>query len=369
MPFVGASGTNRLRIAQVAPLWTSVPPKTYGGIELVIHLLTEELVRRGHDVTLFASSDSRTRAKHEVVCEKNLIDRMAAGEAYDYMPYAVASCVEALTASDRFDVVHSHLGCATLPMGTLASVPVLHTVHSAVTVDDLWVLARYPQAPVTFCTERQAAPVIAAGRKHLHIVHNACDFNSFMVEETPGEYLAFLGRMGPHKNPVGAIEIARALGMKIVLAGEPMTGAESRYFGECVAPLIDGQHVVHLGAVSHEQKNALLKKASALLFPIQWDEPFGIVMIEAMACGTPVVAYGRGSVPEVVDPGITGYFGHTSSDLQDLVRQALQLDRGKVRSHAEARFSVAKMTDNFERIYLQLCTRETRQRAFLKSPS
>lgn len=343
------SAPPRLRIAQLAPLWSPVPPRSYGGQERIVHLLTEELVRRGHPVTLIASGDSRTAAQLDPVVDTCLIDAMSGGRAYEERPYEFAAVAHAFAPDRGFDLVHSHLGAAAIPLTDLAPCPVVHSVPHAVTVDHTWVLARHPTARVCFVSEsqRRSAPALPDAA----VVHNACDFSAFPVVPTRGDYLAFLGRMGPHKGPVTAIRLARRTGWPLVLAGEPMTAEERRYFARKVEPLVDGDRVRHVGGVDDRQKATLLGGAAALLFPIDWEEPFGIVMIEAMACGTPVVALTRGSVPEVVDEGVTGFHAHDVGALPDLVELACELDRRGVRARAEQRFSVTSMVDGYEAVY------------------
>jgi glycosyltransferase involved in cell wall biosynthesis len=186
------------------------------------------------------------------------------------------------------------------------------------------------------------------------IVYNGCDFNAYDPSFARGQYLAFLGRMGPSKNPLDAIRIAQMVEMPIVLAGQPQNSAEQRYFAEEIQPLVDGEHVRWVGPVNHAQKNELLRNAAALLFPIQWDEPFGLVMIEAMACGTPVVARRRGSVEEIVDDGITGFHASVIDSLAELVPRALALDRHRVREHAMQRFDYRRMVDDYLALYRTL---------------
>ncbi|HEX2029545.1 MAG TPA: glycosyltransferase family 4 protein [Nitriliruptorales bacterium] len=340
---------SRLRIAQLAPLWCPVPPRSYGGRERVVHLLTEELVQRGHDVTLIASGDSRTAGRLEAVLPRCLIDAMADGRADAERHYELQAVACALAPQRDFDVVHSHLGAAFVSLTDLAACPVVHSLPHAITVDDRWVLRRHPAARACFVSEaqRRQAPDLPNSR----VVYNACDFSAFPPVAASGDYLTFLGRMSPHKGPTTAIRLARRLGWPIVLAGEPMTAAERRYFTAEVEPLIDQDRVRHVGAVDDSQKAALLGGAAALIFPIAWEEPFGIVMVESMACGTPVVALSRGSVPEVIDQGITGFFTADPRGLPDLVEQACGLDRRQVRAHAEQRFGLAAMVDAYEAVY------------------
>jgi glycosyltransferase involved in cell wall biosynthesis len=348
-----------LRIAQIAPLWARLPPDGYGGAEQVVHALTEGLVARGCQVTLFASGDSRTSAALRATCDRNLLAKMQDGEAYVYEPYANASLADALRMAGAFDLIHCHLGAAFIPFAALCPTPVLHTVHAALDlVDERWALERYPEVPVAALSHSQIATLPASRRRNIRVVYHGCDFDQYQQGSTaPGDYLLFLGRMNAAKNPAGAIRVARAAGMPIVLAGKPMTGAEEQYFDDQVRPLIDGRDVRYAGPVSLAEKVALLQGAAALVFPIQWEEHFGLVMIEAMACGCPVVACRRGSVSEVVDGGITGFHAPSEQELVDLVPRALALDRRRVREHARRRFSVDRMVADHLDLYGELLAR------------
>lgn len=343
-----------LRIAQIAPLWTSVPPGTYGGIELRLHWLTEELVGRGHDVTLYASGDSKTSAKLRPGCDVNLIEAMARGDAWTYEGYANANFEAALRESGSFDVIHSHTGCAHIPFGALSKAPVLHTLPTVLSMDDRWLLERYPAAPVAAISGNQVSGIPAERRRSIPVVHHGIHFDAYELGEGKGGYLAYLGRMNRLKAPHDAIEAAGRAGMPIVLAGAPGDAEERAYFDEIIRPRADGKAVTYAGPVNHAQKVELLKNAAALLFPIQWEEPFGLVMVEAMACGTPVLACNRGSVGEVVDWGATGFHAASWEGLPALLPQALALDRAAVRARALGRFSHHRMVDRYLEIYRSL---------------
>jgi glycosyltransferase involved in cell wall biosynthesis len=347
----------RLRIAHVSPLWTRIPPTTYGGIELLVKLLVDEQVARGHEVTLFATADCATAAKLHAVAEANLIELIERGEAYMFEYYATAVMADVLKRAREFDVIHCHLSPAWMPLAVLSPVPMLFTMHTSTHRDDEWAMARYPEADVVGISRHQMHAAGLKLKREFPVVYNGCDFDAYEPSYAPGEYLAFLGRMSDAKNPRDAIRIAQAVGMPIVLAGQPQNGAEEAYFATEVKPLIDGKNVRWIGPVNHPQKNELLRRAAALLFPIQWDEPFGLVMIEAMACGCPVVAHRRGSVEEVVDNGITGFHTSVIDAMAEAVPGALALDRAKVRSHAQERFGYQTMVDEYLHLYRKLIAR------------
>ena len=340
-----------LRIALVAPLWINIPPDGYGGIELLIKLLADELVKHGHDVTLFASGQSRTAAKLRPVSDASVIDMMSAGTAANYEYYAGACAVDALKAAQEFDILHFHIGNQWIPMGLLTDKPVLFTLHTQLGVDDEWIIKRYPGVPLAAISHWQARSLAGLCSREIPVIYNGCDFSAFDPSFQPGRYLAFLGRMSYDKNPLGAIQIAKELGMPLVMAGVAQSAKEERYFEKEIKPLIDGENVNYIGAVNHEQKTRLLREASALLFPVQWEEPFGLVMIEAMACGTPVIGRALGSVPEVVDQGITGYYSDSIKGMCDLIPKALALDRAAIRCRAEERFGYERMVADYLDLY------------------
>lgn len=328
-----------------------VPPLDYGGTEMIIHLLIEELLHRGHEVTLFAAGDSRTNARLLSPIETHLVELMDLQAANVHQHYTNSSVADVISRRSEFDVVHVHLGCEYVPMSALIGENrALHTMHIPLSVDDRWVLAHYPEVAVAAISRYQAGALMER-RRNARVIHHGCDFERFEACERPGEYLAFLGRMGPQKSPLDAILIARQVGLPIVLAGKPQNLDEELYFAREIQPLVDGKSVIYIGPVNHDQKVHLLRNAAALLFPIQGEEAFGIVMVEAMACGTPVVAWERASVPEIVDVGVTGFYGDSVARLAALVPLAVELDRKAIRKHAEARFSHYRMVDDYEAMY------------------
>jgi len=349
-----AASSDVFRIAHVAPLWARVPPVDYGGVELLVSWLTEELVARGHHITLFASGDSETSARLRPITPRNLMDMMAAGSAYHYAHYVSASLTEALRSQDAYDLIHCHSQLEHTPFGLLAGIPFVYTLHTALSADDIWLMQRYPEITFVAMSRSQIREVPDERRRTIPVIYNGCRFDDDLLSREPGTYLAFLGRMGGHKNPKGAIEIAQAMQMPVVLAGAPQDESEKAYFEREIRPLINGVDVKYIGPVGRAQKTDLLRRAAALLFPIQWEEPFGIVMIEAMACGVPVLACNRGSVAEVIDPGITGFYADSIEELATFVPWALRLDRRHIYEHAKQRFSHIRMVDDFSQLYRAL---------------
>ena len=346
--------SRRLRIGVVAPLWASVPPRTYGGIERHLHLLTEELVHRGHSVALFATGDSQTSGELRAACDGGVAEAMDRGNAYFYEQYLNVAVTDALKSSGGFDVLHFHVGSAVVPLGTLAAAPVLHTFHMGITLDDLWILRRFPTAAFTALTREQLSTVPEERRRSISVVPYGFDFDACAWAHEPGEHLVFLGRMAPHKGPDEAIRIARAACRPIRLAGAPVTAEDHHWFHREIEPQIDGKQVIWLGAVDEPAKDDLFRRALALVFPIKWEEPFGLVMLEALARGVPVLACRRGSVPEVIDLGQTGWYTDAPEELATFVDQAARVDRRAVREHARRRFSHHRMVEGYLEVYESL---------------
>jgi glycosyltransferase involved in cell wall biosynthesis len=292
-----------------------------------------------------------------------MIEAMERGRAWEYEYYESCNIAEALRASDSFDIIHSHVGCYAIPLGLLSRAPILHTLHNPITPDAIWLLERYANAAVTAVSRQQIAEVPEQRRSSIRVINNGCDFDCYEFSPSPGKYLAFLGRMGAGKSPLDAIRIANKAGMPIVLAGQPLDEEERVYFKEKIEPLIDDDNVVYIGQADHQQKCALLRDAAALLFPIQAEEAFGLVMIEAMACGTPVIGFQRSSVEEVVDFGMTGFYADSMRALAAFVPRALALDRRIVRERAKERFGHVRMVDEYLRAYEVLLTAAWNARA------
>jgi glycosyltransferase involved in cell wall biosynthesis len=335
-----------MRIAQVAPLAESVPPRLYGGTERVIAWLTEELTELGHQVTLFASGDSNTRA-HLIAAWPRAL-RLGRPRSD---PLAAQTMLLELMAhhANEFDVVHCHTDWLHLPLLSRLDVPFLTTLHGRLDLPGLpAIVERFPSAPFISISENQRIPLPNAN--WLGTVYHGLPSQSLNPSFEPGKYLAFLGRLTPDKGPEVAIRIAKESGLPLRIAAKVPRG-EKGYFKEKIAPLVDGTDVQLSGEVNDKTKEAFLANALALIFPIDWPEPFGLVMIEAMACGTPVIAFGRGSVPEVIEDGVTGFIVETEDDAVSAIKRLPELDRHRIRATFEQRFTARRMAENYVRYY------------------
>ncbi len=324
----------------------------------MIHTLTEELVRRGHEVTLFASGDSRTSARLVVTCAQALWHRRP--PLHDFTPAWMVGLGRLLREIDDFDVVHSHLDTLGFPLARQATVPVLTTLHGRLDLPELnEVFEEFCEVPLVSISDAQRRPVGWAN--FVATVHHGIELDEFCFSGRRGDYLAFLGRVSPDKGLDAAIRVARAAGLPLKVAArmplpgshDTSSGADSSYWDEVIRPLL-GDDVELLGEVGGEDKSRFLRNAAALVFPIRWPEPFGLVMIEALACGTPVLALRQGSVPEVIGHGVTGFVVDGESDLARAVGRLDEIDRRACRDAAEEHFSPRAMADAYERVYASL---------------
>jgi glycosyltransferase involved in cell wall biosynthesis len=336
-----------MRIAQISPLWERVPPFRYGGTELIVKLITDELVRRGHEVTLFASGDSITKAKLKSVHDQalRLDSKVKEPPIYEHMMLA-----EVYQQAHDFDIIHSHVGYSALGYSSFAKTPTVHTMHGVFTSDSEKIYQRYSWQPLISISEAQREHHL--GLNYIHTVYNGIDTSiyEFCSEPSQPVYLVFVGRISPEKGPLQAIKIAHATGLPLKMAGK-VDVVDQEFFTEQVKPLIDGEQIQYLGEISHEEKVKLLGGASLTLFPINWREPFGLVMIESMATGTPVVAIALGSVPEVIAHGKTGFVCDSVEQMIEAIPDAMKLERQTCREYVVNRFSVESMTDGYERAY------------------
>jgi glycosyltransferase involved in cell wall biosynthesis len=348
-PSVERKGENVMRIAQVAPLYESVPPRYYGGTERVASYLTEELVRQGHDVTLFASGDSLTSARLVAPCPRSL--RLDA-RCVDRLAHHILELELVLQELNRFDIVHFHTDYLHFPLVRRQALPHLTTLHGRLDLPDLVPLYQeFSEVPVVSISNAQRQPLQWINWQGT--VYHGLPEDLYRCHEAPGTYLAFLGRLSPEKGVDRAIEIAKRVGMELKISAK-IDSADRAYFGEVVAPLLRHPLVTYLGEIGDGDKGEFLGNASALLFPIDWPEPFGLVMIEAMACGTPVIAYRRGSVPELVQDGVTGFIVDDMEEAIQATERAPMLDRARCRQWFERHFSARRMAEEYVAIYQRL---------------
>jgi glycosyltransferase involved in cell wall biosynthesis len=338
-----------MRIAQVAPLAEAVPPKLYGGTERVVAYLTDALVELGHDVTLFASGDSATKATLSPIWPRAL--RLDPDVKDPFVPMFMQLETVARRAHE-FDVIHSHLDYFGYPLLRRLGTPSITTLHGRLDLPELPPLYRlYGDIPVVSISNSQRAPLPEAN--FVATVLHGLPQNLLSKGEGRGGYLAFLGRVSPEKAPDAAIRIAARAGIPIKIAAK-VDRIDQEYFKTTVEPLLEQGDVEFIGEIREDQKQEFLGNAAGLLFPIAWREPFGLVMIEAMACGTPVIAFENGSVPEVLEDAVTGFIVHTEDQAVKAVGRIGTLDRARIRGEFERRFTAQRMAQNYVRLYARL---------------
>lgn len=338
-----------MKIAQVAPLFESVPPKGYGGTERVVSYLTEALVELGHQVTLFASGDSVTRAQLVPVGECGL--RLDARRP-DALVWHTVLLDRVFEQADRFDVIHLHLDFQHFPLVRRCATPCVTTLHGRLDLPDLVPLFRqFREQPVVSISDSQREPLPWANWRGT--VHHGLPEALYRYRAEPDDYFVFLGRVSPEKRVDRAIEIAVACGRRLRIAAK-VDPADRAYFESCVKPLLGHPLIEFLGEIDEPGKNDFLGRARALLFPIDWPEPFGIVMIEAFACGTPVIAYPGGSVGEVVRHGVTGYIVNDQQQAIAAARDIGAIDRGRCRRVFEERYTARRMAERYLDVYRSL---------------
>lgn len=338
-----------MRIAQVAPLSESVPPKLYGGTERVVAYLTDELVRQGHSVVLFASGDSRTSATLVPACPRAL---RLGGNCRDTLAPHLLMVEQVARRADEFDVIHFHLAHLHFPVVRRLRVPHLTTLHGRLDLPELVPLYQeFSDLPVVSISDAQRTPLPHAN--WIGTAHHGLPAEGFRFNPEPGSYFAFLGRVSPEKRVDRALAIARACGRPLRIAAK-VDPADVEYFKRDIEPLLDGPGVEFIGEIGEAHKSDFLGGASALLFPIDWPEPFGLVMIEALACGTPVIAFRGGSVPEIVEDGVTGFIVDDLQQAIEAARHVERIDRAACRRAFERRFTAAHMASRYLQLYRNL---------------
>jgi glycosyltransferase involved in cell wall biosynthesis len=336
-----------LRIAQVAPLYESVPPKLYGGTERVVSYLTEALVEAGHEVTLFASGDSETSARLVPCCEKSL--RLNNHACSDQLAHHFVMLEEVLERADQFDIVHFHVDYMHFPLSKLSGLVHVSTLHGRLDSPDLVPLYRkYKNMPLTSISLAQRKPLPWAN--WTGNVYHGLPEGLLPMGDGCGGYLAFLGRISPEKRVDRAIEIAKKLNMPLKIAAK-VDPVDRPYYEREIKPLLNAPNVEFIGEINEQQKGEFLGNAYAYLFPINWPEPFGLTMIESMACGTPTIAFRCGSVPEVITNGVSGFIVDNTDEAVNAVQQAATLDRAACRAEFMKRFSAPKMALQYVKLY------------------
>jgi glycosyltransferase involved in cell wall biosynthesis len=342
-------GPVMLKIAQIAPLYESVPPRLYGGTERVVSYLTEELVRRGHEVTLYASGDSLTSAALRATCPRAL--RLSSGRLSD--PIAQHYFLVELVAREarRFDVLHFHLDYFPFSMIRRERLPALTTMHGRLDIPDLYpVFREFREMRLVSISKSQRQPMQWAN--WIGTIHHGLPEELYQAGQGRGGYLAFVGRISPEKGLDRAVEIAARAGMKLKVAAK-VDRSDQEYFDTTIRPLLRRESVEYIGEIGEAEKQELMGNAAGLLFPINWPEPFGLVMIEALACGTPVIAFRNGSVPEIVEDGAAGFVVKTIEEAVRAVERLGGIDRNRCRRTFEDRFSARRMCEQYLHVYQQ----------------
>ncbi|MDW7693657.1 glycosyltransferase family 4 protein [Flammeovirgaceae bacterium SG7u.111] len=346
-----------MKIAQIAPLYESVPPKMYGGTERVVSYLTEELVAQGHEVTLFASKDSNTSAK--LVSHVPEALRLNP-EVKAPLAHHIIQMQEVIEKAEEFDILHFHTDYLHFPFSAQCQMPTVTTLHGRLDIPDLaYVYRKFSQQPLVSISNAQRK-LLPAKANWTRTVYHGLPLDLYKKGNGDGEYAAFIGRISPEKRPDRAIAIAIRAGIKLKIAAK-VDKADQVYFEEKIKPLLEHPSVEFIGEIGEDKKGAFLGNAKALLFPIDWPEPFGMVMIEAMACGTPVIAFKHGSVPEVIDKGESGFIVKSADEAVTALENIDLIDRNTVRETFERRFSASVMASNYLVLFEDLLSKKAKR--------
>ncbi len=348
----------KLKIAHIAPVATTIPAEKSGSVELVSALLTEEMVKRGHDVTLFATGTTKTSARLSATFPQGYWENI---DMWPWEHYELTHLSAACERAEEFDIIQYQ--AAYYPMSLaftrLINTPMVHTLHHQPHPEQRGLWLRYPEANLVAISNYQRGAL--EGLNCAAVIPHGIDLQNFEFSDKTDDYLVFFGRFTEGKGPVQAIEVAKRTGMRLLMAAP-----ESGYYYEAVEPLVDGDQIVYLGELGHKDKIELLGGARAMVYPMQIGEPFGLVLIEAMACGTPVAALAKGAVPEIVVDGVSGYATDTLDELVEKLPAVMDLPREPVRRHVEAHYSAEAMADGYEALYQRIAARrEAREGALL----
>lgn len=336
-----------MRIAQVAPLWFAIPPKTYGGSELVVSMLTEELIKKGHEVTLFAAGDSKTTANFLPIWPKGLEKANLAA------PFAVFALMykELIERQNEFDIIHDHCEYYTVPFSKFLKPPMISTLHNPITEEKNILYKKFPNINYVAIShnQRKSGP----GVNIVKTIYHGISIEKYDFNPNPQDYLLWLSSIVPEKGPATAIEIAKLSGEKLIISG-PIFPQNSDYFEYRIKSLIDGKQIQFIGEVDFEKKIELFKNAKAFLFPIHRQEPFGLVVIEAMACGTPVIAFKEGSMPELIEHGKTGFLVDSIEEAIRALKNIKKISRAYCREYVQKNFPLRRMVNRYERLYQKI---------------
>lgn len=339
-----------LKIAQVAPIIERVPPKKYGGTERMVYALSEELVYRGHDVTLFASGDSVTSARLASVYPRSLRE-VKMDDLYGVNTWTLLNIGSAYSRAQDFDVIHDHNGHISIATANMARRPVIMTMHGPVTSHNRRIFEMLRGPKLVSISKAQGKTMISMN--HLDTVYNGLSMEHYPFSYRHDGYLLFVGRLSLEKGPHHAIEVAQYLDLPLIIAAK-LDAVDMRYFREYIGPKLSDDRIKWIGEVDEEARNRLMSRALCLLHPVTWNEPFGLTMVEAMACGAPVIGFNRGSIPELVRHGKTGFVVEDVEDMIDAVANLSSIKRIDCRNHALEHFNGQKMADHYERLYYKV---------------
>jgi len=336
-----------MRILQIAPLWIPVPPFTYGGTELVVHWLTEELVKRGHKVTLLASGDSRTSANLIPIWPRSL------WRAHLSAPHAVFSLLYEKLAQiqGNFDIIHDHCEFYTAPFSSFLKKPLVSTIHHPMYEELIILFKKFPKINYISISKNQKKS--APGINFVKNIYHGLPIGRYPFNPHPQDYLLWLSKISPEKGPVEAIEVAKKAGKKLIISGNILKECGD-YFEYRLQPLIDGKQIRFVGAADFEKKIELFRNAKAFIYPVRRPEPFGLVVIEAMACGTPVIAYKTGAMPELIKDGKTGFLAENQDEMVAALKKIDQINRIDCRRHVIRKFDLQKMVNRYEALYYKI---------------
>ncbi len=343
----------KLKIAQIAPLWETIPPQKYGGIEVMIEKITNELVQRGHSVTLFASGNSKTKAELKSVFQKSLFEMNI---DWYHRSQNLINAANAFSMANKFDVIHNHAGDNGLLFSQTTKTPVVTTLHNVLPnseqkSSDEYITMKYFSRKTNFVSISLDQRIHTDIKfKYSGTVYNGINLKDFTFNPKSQDYLVWLGRIHYGKGLRNAVNVAKISKEKLIIAGNITCETDEKYF-KSVKPMIDGKKIKYIGEVDSRKKNELLGNAKGLLFPTIWEEPFGLVMAEAMACGTPIIGFDKGSVFEVVKDGVTGFIVKNDKEIIEAIKNIYKIDRTECRKHVESHFTVEKMVDGYEKIY------------------